>query len=967
MIAAAPAARTSNPTAIEDAPAHATPAAVLVRRLETDASRGLDESEAAARLARHGPNALPEQPGRSLVARIADQLRGFLILILLGAALVSFAIGERLDAVAILAIVALNAAIGVAQEWRAERALAALGRLAAPGAVVVRSGAQRALAARELVPGDVVLLEAGNFVPADVRLIETARLELDESALTGESTTVAKDAGQLAPADAPLAERISVAHMGTLVTAGRGRGVVVGTGARTEIGRIAALLARSDEKETPLQRTLDALGRRLGLGSVVACAVIFALGALRETNLALAVSAGPGAYAAAYQAQLAELFMAAVSLAVAAVPEGLPAVVTVSLALGVQRMARRHALVRRLPAVETLGSATVICSDKTGTLTENAMTVARLWTAAGALDMSGAGYEPRGGLRRDGVEVAESPASVRLLLGAAAACSDARLARDAAGVWRVMGDPTEAALVVAAAKVGLRTDALVAALPRVAELPFDSSRKRMTTLHRVASGEDGGPAADWARVLKGTGWVAFTKGAPDGVIERCTALQHDSERGTLDGAGRRALLARVDSMARAGLRVLAIAHRPVHGLPDDENEVEEALSERDLVLLGLVGIHDPARPEVREAVERARAAGIRTVMITGDHRDTALAVGRAVSIAGAPGDRDGVLTGVDLDRLLHPGPTDPDKDTERTELEARVDHVHIYARVSPEHKVEIVRALQARGHVVAMTGDGVNDAPALARADIGVAMGRSGTDVAREAADLVLLDDNYATLVAAVEEGRTIFANIRRFVAYLISCNLGEILAILLTTLAGLPLPLRPLQLLWLNLVTDGAPAVALGLEPAGARVMGLPPRGRGESIIPRRLAVEVAAQAVATGGAVFAAFALTLRRDPANLALAQTAAFTTLVVSELLRAFTARSQMRLLYQLPPLGNPWLVAGTLSSAVLLAASLYVPALQPVFGTVPLGAGEWLRLLPFMLAAPLAAELLKLTRRRRAPG
>jgi P-type Ca2+ transporter type 2C len=928
------------------ASAHALTALEVARTLDADPDRGLSEVDAAGRLARHGANALREVPRPGLVALLAEQFNDFLIWLLLVAAVVAAVVGYvdgegYADSLAIIAIVALNAVMGVVQQRRAENALRALQAMAAPDATIVRDGLHRTIPARDIVPGDIVFIEAGNFVPADLRLVEAVNLRVDESSLTGESVAVLKDADALLEPEAQRAEQRNMAFGGTVTSYGRGRGIVVGTGMDTAIGQIATLLQSYDREPTPLQQRLAQLGRTLGLVTLAVCVVVFVVGLWRETDLGL-LAADPTTYLRSSSATLVNLFMVAVSLAIAAVPEGLPAVVTISLAIGMQRMIARHALIRRLPAVETLGSATTICSDKTGTLTQNEMMVVRAEVHGPVLTVTGEGYAPDGTLLIDGepVDPGDVP-ELRLLAAAGTLASDA-LVEFEGGRWRVVGDPTEGALVTFAARAHLDRRALEHGLPRVAEIPFDSVRKRMTTIHRVDV-----PEALPESGQRSGSVIAFVKGAPDFILGLSTHYHRDGRPQRLDAAMRAEVTAANDRMASEALRVLAVAYRILDRVPDapDAETVE-----RDLVLVGLVGMMDPPRPEVAEAVARARGAGVRTVMITGDYRDTAVAVARELGIL-QPGGQ--ALSGADLDGL---------DDAALSRAAAEVD---VFARVSPEHKVRIVEALKARGEIVSMTGDGVNDAPALKRAHIGVAMGLTGTDVSRETADMVLTDDNYASIVAAIEEGRTIYDNIRKFVFYLLSCNVGEVLIIFVATLLALANepPLVPIQLLWLNLVTDGLPALALGLEAAERDVMRRPPRDPGESIITRDMWSMIAVQSVVDAFATLAAFVWAYD-GPETLRFAQTVAFATLVTAELLRAFTSRSEIDSIFRIGLLSNRWMVLATSTSFALLLVALYVPHLHEAFGTTTLGLAEWGPIAGFALLPATAFELLKAWRRRR---
>ena len=865
---------------------HQMSAAEAVRRTATDPERGLSDAEARRRLAQHGPNRLPEHEGESPLTLFLKQFQDLMVLVLLGAALVSALLGELLDAAAIFVIVLLNGVLGFVQEYRAERSLLALQKLTAPTARVVRDGLERIVPAEELVPGDVVVLSEGDRVPADGRLIEAHALSVDESLLTGESAPVAKDAACVHPAGTGLADRTNMVFMGTAVARGRGVYVVTGTGINTEIGQIAGMIQEAEPQATPLQRRLEQLGRVLVLASLAIVAVVFAAGVLQ----------GFPVY---------RMFLVAVSLAVAAIPEGLPAVVTIALALGVQRMLRRRAIVRRLPAVETLGCATVICSDKTGTLTRNEMTVTRLWLAGRHVAVTGTGYTPEGEFRAGDVRLDPSrEPDLSLALRIAATCNHARLQRAPDGTgWQALGDPTEVALVVAAAKAGITP----ARRNIVGELPFDGVRKRMSVLLR-----------------EGERFVLMTKGAPEVLLPRCETWRRDGRVEPLRHEDRRAILAAMEEMARQALRVLAVAYaeKPPGPVPPQLDEGWE----RGLVFVGLIGMIDPPRPEARAALRKAQQAGVRTVVITGDHRDTAAAIARELGIVRELSE---VATGAELDQWS------------AAELEEAVRRVHVFARVSPEHKLRIVQALKRQGEVVAMTGDGVNDAPALKEADIGVAMGLTGTDVTRDAADMVLADDNYATIVAAIEEGRGIYDNIRRFIRYLLGCNVGEVLTMFGAALAALPLPLSPLQILWINLVTDGLPAIALGLTQPDDDIMRRPPRSPKEGVFSRGLHLKVLGRGLLIAASTLAVFILALQDPRADEVRARTLAFTTLVLTQLVYAFQCQSEHHSVFEVGLRRNPRLVAAAGTSLGMHLAVLYVPLLQPVFGVVPLDGADWL--------------------------
>jgi Ca2+-transporting ATPase len=925
---------------------HSEPIEHLADTLDTHMQLGLTDQQVWERLGRYGLNELKERPRAGFLRLLLSQFDNFLVILLIVASGISLALGETIDAVAILAIVILNAALGVIQETRAEGALAALRKMAAPNAMVIRNGCEEVIPARDLVPGDIVVLEAGNYVPADLRLMESVNLRVNESALTGESVPVQKDARLTLDKDIPIGDRANSAFMSSMITYGRGRGVVTATGMHTQIGLIAGMLQSYEEEPTPLQHRLDELGRMLGVMTLIICGVIFVIGIVRDTEPYQAVTQGLLAYLRQHQMQIVELFMTAVSLAIAAVPEGLPAVVTICLTLGMQRMVRRHALIRRLNAVETLGCATVICSDKTGTLTQNEMTVVGGWTGEGEFQVVGEGCAPVGCFQRS--EKAFDPsrdADASMLLRIAVLCNDAHLEEsgEAEGgkTWRMVGDPTEGALMVAAAKAGFLRKDLEQASPREGEIPFDSERKRMITIHPRPASPAAGQGAE--------PWVAYMKGAPDVVMDLCGRILEGGEEKPLSAEKRRAILETNHAMASRALRVLGFAYRPIASIPAVEDG--EAI-EKEMVFVGLLGMIDPPRPEVAAAVALAQEAGIRTVMITGDYPDTARAISSQIGLLSAD---HRLLSGAELDGLSDAG------------LSEIVDEVDVYARVSPQHKVRIVEALRSRGHVVSMTGDGVNDAPALKRANIGVAMGITGTDVSKETADMVLTDDNYSSIVAAVEEGRIIYANIRKFIYYLISCNIGEILIVFLSMLAGLPLPLRPIQLLWLNLVTDGAPALALGMEKGEPDIMKQPPRPAREPLINREMVVGVIVQAIVMTIAVLGVFLISLQRFPGNLAAAQTVAFATLICSEILRAFTSRSERLSILSIGLASNSWMLLAAGSSFLLLLAVIYIPFFDPIFHTTMLGWQDWLMMLPFILLSSVAAEIHKVFLRRKRPS
>ncbi len=887
------------------APAHALDADAVARGLATDPMRGLAPDAARARLAELGPNELTEEPPAPAWRRFVAQLNQLVVWILLGAAAIAAATGEWTDAGAILAIVLLNAFLGFVQEERAERALAALQKIAAPQARVVRGGADAIVGASDLVPGDVVRIEAGDRVPADARLVEAFGLRVDEALLTGESVPVDKEARGALDAAAPLATRSNMLHAGTMAVAGTARAVIVATGMSSELGRIAGLMHRQEREPTPLQKKLEELGRALLGVCLVVGAAVFALEWWREGH--------PG-----------DALLLSISLAVAAVPEGLPAVVTVALAVGLQRMARRNALIRRLPSVETLGAVTVICSDKTGTLTRNEMTVREVWVGGRRLRVTGAGYSPTGGIAgaEGGAPVdAQADPALRRALRIGVLCNNARLEPSKDGSeWFVVGDPTEGALLVLARKAG------VSATERVtSQIPFDSQRKLMSVV-----------------VEEGGGRAMLTKGAPEAVLSRCVSRRGaDGQVVPLDDAGRRAVLAEADAMAGRALRVLALADRAAP-------EVDGAGGWREdgLVLAGLVGMIDPPRDEVKAAVARCREAGIRPVMITGDHPTTALAIGRELGIAG-PEDR--ALTGVELDRLDDPA------------LAAQVVASPVFARVTAEHKLRIVQAWRRRGEVVAMTGDGVNDAPAVRTADIGIAMGRGGTEVTKQASAMVLVDDDFVSIVAAVEEGRAIYDNIRRVVLLLLGCNVGEVLLVLVAAIVGWPVPLAAVQLLWINLVTDGLPALGLVMESAEPGVMRRPPRPPNEPVLTRPTIALVLALGALVAGATAVGFALAYGGDPARLDRARTVAFCVMAYGQLFLAFAARSHWATLPQLGLFTNPHLLGAILISGLLQLAAVAIPAAHPVFGTTGHPFTEWLLVFGLALVPVTIVEVAKLGR------
>ncbi|MBZ5677814.1 MAG: cation-translocating P-type ATPase [Acidobacteriia bacterium] len=855
------------------------------QQLQTSLEDGLSAQAVSLRLARHGPNSIREAKLKSPWRIFAAQFTDFMIVVLLAAAVIAGFLGEAADTVAIVTIVVLNAVIGFVQEYRAEQAMDALRKMAAQQARVVRNGEPATIPAADLVPGDIVLLEAGNVVPADVRVAESAQLRIGEAALTGESQPAEKHSHPVDPdPQSALGDRASVAYKGTIVHYGRGRGIVVATGMQTELGRIAEMLDARSEVKTPLQQRLAYFGRYLALAALGICTVIFAAGVLRGEPLV-------------------RMFLTSVSLAVAAIPEALPAVVTITLALGARRMLRLNALVRRLPAVETLGSVTYICSDKTGTLTENKMRVNVAYLAGQSVTLP--------------TETGNGDPWTTFFT-ALAVSNDAH--RNARG--EVSGDPTEAALMEAALAAGFDKSALLSTMPRIAEYPFDSERKRMTTVHTSPSGT-----------------VAFVKGAPEAVLERCqTAL----EPAGIVSVDRTAVAAAAERMAADGLRVIAVAYRQ---WPDWEEDASPDGTEESLTFLGLAGLIDPPRAEVLQAVRICRQAGIVPVMITGDHPATALAVARHLGIAS---DHERAVTGPELAAMP------------QRELEEHVGRTRVYARVDPAQKLRIVEALQNRGEFVAMTGDGVNDAPALQRSDIGVAMGMVGTDVAREAADLVLLDDNFATIVAAVKEGRHIFENIRKFIKFIMASNAAEIWTLFLAPFLGLPVPLLPIHILWTNLVTDGLPGLALAVEPAERSLMDRPPRPPSESLFARGLWQHVVWVGLMIGGLSIFSQAYAIHMSWAHW---QTIVFTVLTVSQMAHVVAVRSDTESLWRLGLFSNLPLLGAVALTIGLQMAVIYWAPFQRVFKTASLSAGELIFTLSLCSAVLAAVEVEKwLTRR-----
>ncbi len=891
--------------------------------LDSNAESGLTPQEVEQRLQKYGTNELQETAGRSAWDILVDQFKNIMLLMLIAVALISGGLdfvswqagqlkpGEVpfKDTIAILAIVILNGILGYVQEARAEKALAALKKLSSPHVRVIRSGRLLDVAGKDIVPGDVIFLEAGVQIAADGRLIEESNLQIRESALTGEAEAVNKQAVLILPEETSLGDRLNLVFQGTEVVQGRAKVLVTNTGMTTEIGKIAALLQSVESEPTPLQQRMTQLGNVLVTGSLILVAIVIVGGVIAAKGFS----------------NLQELVEVSLSMAVAVVPEGLPAVITVTLALGTQRMVKRNALIRKLPAVETLGSVTTICSDKTGTLTQNKMVVQSVYTNNSSFRVTGEGYAPTGDFQLNGqnVSVDQCP-EIPAMLVACAVCNDSVLQQDK-GQWIILGDPTEGALVTLAGKAGIEKDQWSSKLPRVAEFPFSSERKRMsviTQVEEVSTGVSPMTAVDpaIAHMLNQERYLMFTKGSPELILARSTQIYLGDKSAELTDAQRKQILAENDNMASKGLRVLGFAYKPLTEVPPSGSD--EA-SEQQLIWLGLVGMLDAPRPEVRAAVQECRDAGIRPVMITGDHQLTAKAIAIDLGIA-KEGDR--VLIGQELQRMSD------------QELEQNVDLVSIYARVAPEHKLRIVQALQRRGRFVAMTGDGVNDAPALKQADIGIAMGITGTDVSKEASDMVLLDDNFATIVVATKEGRVVYTNIRRFIKYILGSNIGEVLTIAASPLLGLGgVPLTPLQILWMNLVTDGLPALALAVEPPEPDVMQRPPFSPRESIFARGLG-----SYMIRIGIIFAIISIALMwwayqhthapEYTGDREAWKTMVFTTLCLAQMGHAIAIRSNNRLTIEMNPFSNIFVLGAVVVTTILQLMLVYVPPLRAFFGT-----------------------------------
>lgn len=873
---------------------------------------GLSSNKASERLLEYGRNELKQEAKTPFIKKLLTQILDPMIIILILASVVSAVVGEVVDAVIIIAIVLINTILSLYQEGKAEAAIEALQKMSSPKAKVIRDKKQIELDSTELVPGDYVILETGDIVPADLRLVESANLKIDESSLTGESVPVEKDSSAIYEGKMEIGDRENIAYSSTIISYGRGAGVVIETGAKTEIGKIATSISSPEQEQTPLQKRLAGLSKTLGILVVGICALVLAVGVWRKHDLL-------------------EMFMTSISLAVAAVPEGLPAIVTIVLSLGMGKMAEKNAIVKKLLAVETLGTTTVICSDKTGTLTQNEMTVVKVYTDNKIYDVSGTGYNPEGELKFEDTKVnVEDTKGLKLLSNVAALTNDAILNQED-GEWGIIGDPTEGALLTLAEKAGYKIDETNKKYKRIDEIPFDSDRKMMTTFHENYIDEK---------------VVSFTKGAPDIVLSNCEYYLDNGEVRELTQADRENIMQKNSLFARDALRVLAYAYREWDLIPKDKNSSNV---EKSMVFVGLTGMIDPARPEVKEAIKECKSAGITPIMITGDHLETGFAIAKELGIAT---EESQAIMGRELNELSS------------EQMREIVKEKRVFTRVSPENKVQIVTALKENGHITAMTGDGVNDAPAIKKADIGIAMGITGTDVAKSTAEVILTDDNFATIVNAVEEGRVIYSNIKKFVGFLLSCNLGEVLIVFIAILLNLPVPLLPIQLLWLNLVTDSFPALALGVEKGDEDIMNEAPRDPSEPLLDSELRLTIAIQSVAITIATLGAYMIGLNwfgHSDIGVSTARTMAFATLIISELLRSYSARSIKDTLFKIGVFTNKKLVLATLFSFGMMIIVMQVPIVRELFKLMPLSSREWGVVIAASLIPLLLGEIQKVIR------
>lgn len=875
------------------------------KSLNTDCEKGLSSNEAQSRLNQYGENRLVGEKERTKLQMFFDQFKDFLVIILIVASIISIVVGIMegegiIDGIIIMAIVILNAILGVVQENRANNALKALKEMSSPQAKVIRNGSIEKIASTDLVPGDVVILEAGDYIPADLRLIQSANLKIDESSLTGESVASEKFADEIVDQNSGIGDQINCAFMGSIITYGRGKGIVTNTGMKTQMGNIATMLNTGSETGTPLQKKLDSFGKMLGIACIIICIIIFGLGVIRGQDLL-------------------EVFMTAVSLAVAAIPEGLTVVVTVVLALGMQKMVKVNAIVKRLSAVETLGSTTVICSDKTGTLTQNKMTVVKIFDGNEIWEVTGTGYIPEGKFINEVTKQESINSNLQLLLTGAVLCCDAEIQDNGN---KIIGDPTEVALIVVGAKAGFTSEKMNSTFPRIDEIPFDSDRKLMSTVHK-----------------ENDKIIMYTKGAPDIVLSRSKYIFEAGKVVPITDQHKSKIMENNNKMAQSALRVLAVSYKELTNYNHD-NLLDE---EQDLIFIGLTGMIDPPREEAKKSVEVCKRAGIRAIMITGDHKTTASAIGKQLGIIESENQS---MEGKEINNLSD------------EQLKETVKNVSVFARVSPEHKVRLVDAVKANGNIVAMTGDGVNDAPALKKADIGIAMGITGTDVAKEAADMILTDDNFSTIVRSVEEGRTIYSNIRKFVGYLLSCNIGEILIVFTAMLLNWGTPLLPIQLLMINLVTDAFPAFALGMEQKEKGVMDRKPRDPKEPIVDKKMGIAITIQSIALAAATLFSFQFGLH-EYGDIAVARTFCFVTLVTGELLRAYSARSEDTFIFKMKLFSNSFLNKSVLVSLIILLLIVYVPFLQVVFGTIPLSILELDVALLLALVPVVGGEIAKI--------
>ena len=849
----------------------------ILEKIGSDPKKGLSSNEASSRLEKYGPNKIESSNKKSLGKKILEQILDPMVILLILASIVSMFTGDKIEAIIIIAIVVINAIMSIYQEGQAEDSVAALQKMSSPEATVIRDGKRGKVKAEDLVPGDIVVLETGDIIPADIRLLDSRNLQIDESSLTGESVSVEKDAEELYDKEVGIGDRKNFAYSSSIVTYGHGEGLITSTGHNTEIGRIATSLDTVEDKQTPLQRQLKDLSKKLAILVVIICALVFVVGYFRTSMSIL------------------DNFMVAISLAVAAIPEGLTAVVTIVLSIGMNRMVDRKAIVKNLVSVETLGSTTAICSDKTGTLTQNEMTITKVYTDFKEYDVEGSGYTPKGDISHKG-DVIDDDSQIKLIMTIASLSNDANLI-EKNGSYEITGDPTEAAMLTLSEKWDIVQEDLNEAHPRIDEIPFDSDRKMMTTFHNIDKN-----------------YYAMTKGAPDVMINNSSKIMIDGKLEDFTDDLKEKVLKENTKLAKQALRVMAYAFKPYESLENEELSTENI--EREMVFVGLTGMIDPPRPEAKAAVEECHNSGIDVFMITGDYFETALAIAKELGIAEC---EDQAMQGSDLNNKSE------------EEIREIVKTKRIFARVSPQNKVQLVNALQANGEVVAMTGDGVNDAPAIKNADIGISMGITGTDVAKDTADMILVDDNFATIVNAVEEGRVIFSNIKKFVSFLLSCNIAEVAIVFLSILFGLPSPLTPIQLLWLNLVTDAFPALALGVEPAEADIMERKPRDPDAAITSGETGKGIIFQSIAITISVLLAYVIGLKYIfPNNIEGAHTMVFATLITSELLRAFSVRSEKYTLKELGWFSNKNLVKANLLSFALLLVVMYVPILRKLF-------------------------------------